>query len=186
MPNTWHTEAQGPLAEALSRATVSAARLLLQLRHRGQRGGHQARPAHGHEPGRYKIITFEGGFHGRTYAALTATAQPKYHDGLEPLVAGLRLRALRRPGRRRRACSTTRRRPIMIEPIQGEGRRQHPADGFLAGLRKLSDEHGLLLIFDEVQTGWAAPGDGSPTSTRASTPDIMTWPRRWAAASRRA
>ena len=60
---------------------------------------------------RYKIITFQGGFHGRTYGATTATAQPKYHEGIGPLLAGFHLRAVRRLGRRAESSSTTKRAP---------------------------------------------------------------------------
>ena len=106
---------------------------------------------------RYKIITFEGGFHGRTLGSTSATAQPKYHEGLGPLMAGFvyapfgDLDAVARLIDDETAA-------IMIEPIQGEGGVRIPPDGFLAGLRKLADEHELLLIFDEVQTGCGRTG----------------------------
>jgi acetylornithine/N-succinyldiaminopimelate aminotransferase len=63
---------------------------------------------------------------------------------------------------------------IMIEPIQGEGGVRIPPDGFLAGLRKLADEHGLLLLFDEVQTGFGRTGDWFAYQGAGVTPDIMT------------
>ena len=91
------------------------------------------------------------------WARSTATAQPKYHEGLGPLVAGFvyapfgDLDAVARLIDDETAA-------IMIEPIQGEGGVRIPPDGFLAGLRKLADEHDLLLVFDEVQTGFGRTG----------------------------
>jgi acetylornithine/succinyldiaminopimelate/putrescine aminotransferase len=124
-------------------------------------------------PGKHKIITFEGGFHGRTLGALTATAQPKYHEGLGPLVAGFvycpwnDLEAVTRLVDNETAA-------IMIEPIQGEGGVRIPPREFLAGLRRLCDQHGLLLIFDEVQTGCGRTGHWFSYQRFGVTPDIMT------------
>ena len=106
---------------------------------------------------KYKIITFEGGFHGRTLGSLTATAQPKYHEGLGPLVAGF----VYAPFGDLDAVSDRiddETCAIMIEPIQGEGGCGFRPASILAGLRRLADEHGLLLIFDEVQTGCGRTG----------------------------
>ncbi|MCA9204855.1 MAG: aminotransferase class III-fold pyridoxal phosphate-dependent enzyme, partial [Planctomycetales bacterium] len=122
---------------------------------------------------KYKIITFQGGFHGRTMGAVTATAQPKYHDGIEPLVAGFTyapfgdLNAVRE-----RIDDDTC--AIMIEPIQGEGGVRIPPEGFLQGLRELCNEHELLLIFDEVQTGCGRTGDWFAYQHFGVEPDIMT------------
>lgn len=122
---------------------------------------------------RYKIITFEGGFHGRTLGATTATAQPKYHEGLGPLMAGFLyapfgdLDAVRRLIDNETAA-------IMIEPIQGEGGVRIAPPGFLQGLRELCDQHELLLIFDEVQTGCGRTGKWFAYQQFDVTPDIMT------------
>ena len=89
---------------------------------------------------RYKIITFEDGFHGRTFGSVSATAQPKYHEGLGPLMAGFVYAPfgdLEAVGRLIDAETAA----IMIEPIQGEGGVQIPPDGFLPGLRSLADQH---------------------------------------------
>jgi acetylornithine/succinyldiaminopimelate/putrescine aminotransferase len=126
-----------------------------------------------HGKGKYKIITFTGGFHGRTLGALTATAQPKYHEGLGPLVAGFQyapygdLEAARKLVDNE-TCA------VLVEPIQGEGGVQVPPAGFLPGLRKLCDERGLLLMFDEVQTGCGRTGDWFAYQRFGVTPDVMT------------
>ncbi|MEZ6058716.1 MAG: aminotransferase class III-fold pyridoxal phosphate-dependent enzyme, partial [Planctomycetaceae bacterium] len=122
---------------------------------------------------RYKIITFTNGFHGRTLAAVTATAQPKYHEGLGPMVPGF----VYAPFGDLAAVADLidgETAAIMIEPIQGEGGVNIPPEGFLEGLRSLCDEHGLLLIFDEVQTGMGRTGEWFAYQTFGVQPDIMT------------
>ena len=123
--------------------------------------------------GRYKIITFESGFHGRTLATTTATAQPKYHEGLGPLMAGF-LYAPFGDLDAVAALIDDRTAAILIEPVQGEGGVRIPPEGFLAGLRKLADEQGLLLIFDEVQTGCGRTGEWFGYQHFGVTPDVFT------------
>ncbi|WP_434380674.1 aspartate aminotransferase family protein [Melittangium boletus] len=109
------------------------------------------------QPGRYELITFENSFHGRTLATVTATGQPKYHKGFEPLPEGFThvpygdLDAVRRAVSERTAA-------ILVEPIQGEGGVRQAPPGFLKALRALCDEHGLLLLVDEIQTGMGRTG----------------------------
>lgn len=173
VPNTWYTESQGLLARALSErsgfggqcffcnsgteaveATIKLARL-------------------NGKPGRYKIITMMNSFHGRTLGALTATGQPKYHQGLEPLLAGFMyapfgdLDAVARlvDGE---TCA------ILVEPIQGEGGINLPPTGYLEGLRELADKHKLMLIFDEVQSGMGRTGRWFGHQHWPVQPDAMT------------
>jgi acetylornithine/succinyldiaminopimelate/putrescine aminotransferase len=119
------------------------------------------------------IITMRGGFHGRTLAAVTATAQEKYHHGFEPLPGGFKyvpfndLRAVERAIDSRTAA-------VMVEPIQGEGGVNIPDSGYLAGLRKLCDQAGILLVFDEIQTGMGRTGRLWAYEHEGVTPDIMT------------
>ena len=172
VPNTWYTEAQGRWAQLLSERSFGGQAFFCN-------SGAEANEAaiklvRLHSPkGRYKIITFEGGFHGRTLGATTATAQPKYHEGLGPLVAGFvyapygDLDAVVRLVDDETAA-------IMVEPVQGEGGIQLPPDGFLAGLRRLADDQGLLLVFDEVQTGCGRTGKWFAYQHFGVTPDIMT------------
>ena len=122
---------------------------------------------------KYRVVTFEKGFHGRTMAAVTATAQPKYHAGLGPLMPGFRyappgdLDAVRElvDGE---TCA------VLIEPVQGEGGVNLHPPGFLQGLRDLCDEAGCLLIFDEVQTGMGRTGRWFASETFGVRPDIFT------------
>lgn len=172
VPNTWYTEAQGQWARLLSERSFGGQAFFCNS---GTEANEAAiKLARLHTPReRYKIITFEGGFHGRTLGATTATAQPKYHEGLGPLMAGFRyapfgdLDAVKQLVDDETAA-------IMIEPIQGEGGIRIPPDGFLAGLRELCDEHDLLLIFDEVQTGCGRTGKWFAYQHSGITPDIMT------------
>ena len=107
--------------------------------------------------GKREILTFEGSFHGRTLATVTATAQPKYQQGFEPLPGGFRYcpfndfdTATEMIGPQ--TCA------VMIEPIQGEGGVNPVKQGFLSHLRNLCDQHDVLLIFDEIQCGMGRTG----------------------------
>jgi acetylornithine aminotransferase/acetylornithine/N-succinyldiaminopimelate aminotransferase len=119
------------------------------------------------------IITMRGGFHGRTLATVTATAQEKYHHGFEPLPGGFKyvpfndLRAVERAIDSHTAA-------VMVEPIQGEGGVNIPDDGYLPGLRKLCDEAGVLLVLDEIQTGMGRTGRLWAYEHSGVEPDIMT------------
>lgn len=172
VPNTWHTEVQGRWAQMLSERSFGGMAFFCNS---GAEANEAAiKLARLHTPKeRYKIITFEGGFHGRTLAAVTATAQPKYHEGLGPLVAGFQyapfgdLEAVRQLIDNE-TCA------ILIEPVQGEGGIRIPPEGFLQGLRQLCDEHGLLLMFDEVQAGFGRTGEWFAYQHFGVTPDVMT------------
>lgn len=109
------------------------------------------------EKGRTEIITFVGGFHGRTLATVTATAQPKYQAGFEPLPGGFQYASYGDiEGVKKLVGEHTV--AILVEPIQGEGGVKPAPAGFLAALRKICDESGALLLIDEVQTGIGRTG----------------------------
>ncbi|MEW4527559.1 aspartate aminotransferase family protein [Maioricimonas sp. JC845] len=171
VPNTWYTEQQGLFAEAICSRGFGKA-FFCNSGAEAVEGAIKLARLHTPE-GRYKIITFENGFHGRTMAAVTATAQPKYHQGLGPMVAGFQyaphgdLDAVRELVDDE-TCG------ILIEPVQGEGGVNLPPEGFLAGLREIADQHGLALIFDEVQTGMGRTGDWYAYQRFGVQPDIMT------------
>lgn len=173
VPNTWHTALQGLWAKALSDRSFGGQAFFCNSGTEANEAAIKLARLHGTPKHRYKIITFEGGFHGRTLGSTTATAQPKYHEGLGPLMAGFvyapfgDIEAVSRLIDEETAA-------IMIEPIQGEGGVRIPPEGFLAGLRKLADEHGLLLIFDEVQTGCGRTGEWFAYQGLGVTPDVIT------------
>ena len=108
-------------------------------------------------PERYRIVTFEGAFHGRTLATLAAGGQKKHLEGFGPPVEGFDQVAWGDVGAARAAIGE-RTAAILVEPIQGEGGVRMPAGDFLAGLRELADEKGVLLLVDEVQTGMGRTG----------------------------
>jgi acetylornithine/N-succinyldiaminopimelate aminotransferase len=122
---------------------------------------------------RYRIVTFEGAFHGRTLATLAAGGQKKYLDGFGPVVEGFDqvpfgdLDAVKRAIGPETAA-------IMIEPIMGEGGVRVVEPSFLRALRELCDHDDLLLIFDEVQTGMGRTGDLFAYQRAGVTPDIMS------------
>jgi predicted acetylornithine/succinylornithine family transaminase len=172
VPNSWYTEAQGRWAKLLSERSFGGQAFFCNSGAEANEGAIKLARLHS-KAGKYKIITFEGSFHGRTYAATTATAQPKYHDGIGPLLPGFAyapfgdLDAVR-------AKVDDDTVAIMIEPIQGEGGIRIAPQGFLQGLRQLADERRLLLIFDEVQAGCGRTGKWFSYQNFGVEPDIMT------------
>jgi len=172
VPNTWYTEPQGRWAELLSERSFGgqaffcnsgteaneAAIKLVRLRTDGKR---------------YKIVTFRGGFHGRTMGSVSATAQPKYHEGLGPMVAGFQyaphgdLDAVEK-------LVDDQTGGILVEPILGEGGVVPAPEGFLQGLRRIADERDLLLVFDEVQCGCGRTGKWFGYQHFGVTPDVIT------------
>jgi acetylornithine/N-succinyldiaminopimelate aminotransferase len=124
-------------------------------------------------PDRFEIITCHGSFHGRTYGALTATAQEKFHNGFSPLLPGFKyvpfndIDALKK-AIDKNTCA------IMLEPIQGEGGVRVPDKDYLKKVREICDEAGILLILDEVQTGMGRTGRLFAHEHFGITPDIMT------------
>jgi acetylornithine/N-succinyldiaminopimelate aminotransferase len=124
-------------------------------------------------PERFHIVTFEGAFHGRTLGTIAAGGQEKYLEGFGPKVQGFDqvppedLEALK-------AVIGPQTAALMIEPIQGEGGVRTVSNAFLRELRALCDSHGLLLIFDEIQTGVGRTGKLFAYEWSGVTPDIMS------------
>ena len=125
-------------------------------------------------PEKREIISFQGSFHGRTLAAVTATAQPKYHAGFEPLPGGFRycafndIDALSAMISRERTCA------VLVEPVQGEGGIIPAKPGYLRALRELCDSHEALLISDEIQCGMGRTGHFWAHAWAGVEPDVIT------------
>jgi acetylornithine/N-succinyldiaminopimelate aminotransferase len=124
-------------------------------------------------PHKHEVLTFSKSFHGRTYGGLTATGQPALQDGFGPMLPGI----VHAPfgdledARKMAGAQTA---AILVEPIQGEGGINVAPEGFLEGLRDLCDEHGALLIFDEVQTGAGRTGHLYAYQGTDVVPDVLT------------
>ncbi|OQW45290.1 MAG: acetylornithine transaminase [Proteobacteria bacterium SG_bin6] len=123
-------------------------------------------------PQRHTLITFNNAFHGRTMGTISATNQPKMRDGFEPLLPGFAyapfddLEAAL-------ALVNDHTAGFLVEPVQGEGGIRPASDAFLKGLRAACDEHGLLLVLDEVQAGYGRTGKLFAHEHYGLTPDIM-------------
>ncbi len=125
-------------------------------------------------PDRRVIVTFRGSFHGRTLATVTATAQPKYQEGYEPLPGGFRYVDFNDLDALKVAMSTGDVAAVMLEPVQGEGGVMPAAPGFLFGVRALCDAHDALLVLDEIQCGMGRSGTLFAHWQDEVTPDIVT------------
>jgi acetylornithine/N-succinyldiaminopimelate aminotransferase len=123
-------------------------------------------------PERFRIVTFEGAFHGRTLAALAATGNKKYLDGFGPPMPGFDQVAFADLDAVKKVIGPETA-AILIEPVMGEGGVRVVPHTFLRALRKLCDDNGLLLIFDEIQTGIGRTGDMFAYQHTGVTPDIM-------------
>ncbi len=128
----------------------------------------------GRPPEKRVILTFHGSFHGRTLATVTATAQPKYQQGYEPLPGGFRYAPFNDVDALEAAFAQGDLAAVMLEPVQGEGGVLPAAPGFLARVRDLCDRHGALLLLDEIQCGMGRTGSLFAHTQDAVVPDIVT------------
>jgi acetylornithine/N-succinyldiaminopimelate aminotransferase len=127
--------------------------------------------ANGH-PERFTLITFSNAFHGRTLGTISATSQPKMRDGFEPLLPGFKVLEFGDLEAVKAAIDGTTA-GFLVEPIQGEGGLKPATPAFLRGLRELADEHGLLLVLDEVQCGYGRTGSFFAHEQYGVIPDVM-------------
>ena len=130
--------------------------------------------AQGRAQAQRTIVTFRGSFHGRTLAAVTATAQPKYQEGYEPLPGGFRYVDFNDVGQLEVAMAAGEVAAVMLEPVQGEGGVMPAAPGFLPAVRALCDRHDALLVLDEIQCGMGRTGTLFAHWQDAVVPDIVT------------
>jgi len=124
-------------------------------------------------PQRHTLITFDTAFHGRTLGTISATNQAKMRDGFEPLLPGFAY-AKFNDLEGALALIDDNTAGFLVEPIQGEGGIRQATPEFLTGLRKACDEHGLLLVLDEVQCGYGRTGKLFAHELYGITPDIMS------------
>ena len=170
--NTFYSEPQGTLARLLSErafggkcffcnsgAEANEAALKLARLHTSQE--------------KYKFITAEGSFHGRTFATVTATAQPKYHEGFLPLLPGFAYVPFNDVAALESAFSDEVA-AVLVEPIQGEGGINIASAEYLQAIRRLCDEKGAVMILDEVQTGIGRTGKWFGYQHFEVEPDVIT------------
>ena len=170
--NTFYIEKQGILAKLLSERAFGGKCFFCNS---GAEANEAAmKLARRHTPReKYKYITMEGSFHGRTFATVTATAQPKYHDGFLPMLPGFEyvpfndIDALH-------TAFTDEVAAVMLEPIQGEGGVNVATPEYMQTVRDLCDQHGAIMILDEVQTGMGRTGKWFGHQHYDVEPDIMT------------
>lgn len=177
--NVFYTEPPLRLAEELIQASGFAERVFLC------NSGAEANEAaiklvrkwaagQGRPPERRVIVTFRGSFHGRTLATVTATAQPKYQQGYEPLPEGFRYLDFNDAEALEQAFGAGDIAAVMLEPIQGEGGVVPAAPGFLERVRALCDAHDALLVLDEIQCGMGRTGTLFAFAQEHIRPDIVT------------
>jgi len=171
--NHYHTAIEGELAALLCRHSFADRAFLCNSGTEAIEAAMKLARRWGSEDGgRCEILATHGSFHGRTFGALSATGQEKYHQGFFPLLPGVRqvpfddLPAMEAAVGKETVA-------ILVEPIQGEGGVVVPSPGYLRGLRALADRRDLLLIFDEIQTGMGRTGTLFAFEQADAVPDIM-------------
>jgi len=171
--NTFYSEPQGRLAQLLSERGFGGKCFFCNSGAEANEGALKLARLYTSKQRKYKFITCEGSFHGRTFAAVTATAQPKYHEGFLPLLPGFvyipfnDVAALE-------AAFTDEVAAVLVEPIQGEGGINVATPEFLGAIRRLCDEKGAVMILDEVQTGMGRTGKWFGYQHFDVEPDIIT------------
>lgn len=125
------------------------------------------------QPERIDVITFEGAFHGRSYAAVNAGGNPSYLDGFGPRLPGYVYLPFGDHDALKAALARPTTAAVLLEPVQGEGGARAVPDQCLRGLRELCDEHGVLLIYDEVQSGMGRTGKLWAHEWSGAQPDLM-------------
>ncbi len=170
--NTFYTVEQGRLARMLSERSFGGRAFFCNSGTEANEAAIKLARKHA-GPGRYKIVTMEKSFHGRTYGGMSATAQSRIHSGFEPLVPGF-VYVPYNDFDAVAAAVDDETAAVMLEPIQGEGGVNIPAEDYLPRLRDLCDDRNLLLILDEVQTGMGRTGKWFGYQHAGIEPDIMT------------
>nr|WP_211327754.1 acetylornithine/succinylornithine family transaminase [Lysobacter pythonis] len=177
--NVFHSEPPLRLAEALVSASGFARRVFFcnsgaEANEAAIKLARRHAAATGRGPERRVIVTAHGSFHGRTLATVTATAQPKYQQGFEPLPGGFRHVDFNDPAQLEAAMAGGDVCAVLLEPVQGEGGVMPAAEGYLQGVRALCDRHGALLMLDEIQCGMGRTGPLFAHRHDGVAPDVVT------------
>ena len=173
VPNNYYNMLQGKLAQAIIEHSFEGKVFFCNSGAEANEGAIKLVRAYGVPKGKYEIITMQNSFHGRTLATITATGQPKYQKGFEPLPQGFKsvpfndIRAIEN-------AITDKTAAIMLELIQGEGGINVADKDYALKVRKLCDDKDLILILDEVQTGIGRTGKMFCFEHYGITPDVMT------------
>jgi len=170
--NTFYSEPQGVLAKLLSERAFGGKSFFCNSGAEANEAALKLARLYT-APEKYKFITAEGSFHGRTFATVTATAQPKYHEGFLPLLPGFVYVPFNDVAALEAAFSDEVA-AVMVEPIQGEGGINIATAEYLDAIRRLCDENGAVMILDEVQTGIGRTGKWFGYQHFDVVPDIIT------------
>jgi acetylornithine/N-succinyldiaminopimelate aminotransferase len=170
--NTFYSEPQGKLAKLLSERAFGGKSFFCNSGAEANEAALKLARLHTDKE-KYKFITAEGSFHGRTFATITATAQPKYHEGFLPLLPGFVYVPFNDVAALESAFSDEVA-AVMVEPIQGEGGINVAIPEYLQTIRRLCDENGAVMILDEVQTGIGRTGKWFGYQHFDVEPDIIT------------
>jgi acetylornithine/N-succinyldiaminopimelate aminotransferase len=171
--NLFYTEPQTELAELLTQHSFAERVFMCNSGAEANEAAIKLARIYSSGAGRYEVISLSGSFHGRTLATVAATGQPKFHKGFEPLPAGFVHAGFGEPQEiekliNAKTCA------VLCEPLQGESGVRPLSPEYLRAIRNLCDRHGLLLIFDEVQTGIGRTGSLFAYEQCGVVPDIMT------------
>ncbi|MBU4343720.1 MAG: aspartate aminotransferase family protein [Candidatus Omnitrophica bacterium] len=173
VPNNYYNMLQGKLAQEIIEHSFEGKVFFCNSGAEANEGAFKLVRAYGVPKGRYEVITMQNSFHGRTLATITATGQPKYQKGFEPLPQGFKSVAFNDISALENAI-TDKTAAIMLELIQGEGGINVADKDYVSKVRKICDDKGLILILDEVQTGIGRTGKMFCFEHYGITPDVMT------------
>ncbi len=169
--NLYYSEEQVTLAKLLSNVSVHEKSFFCNSGAEANEGAIKLARKH---TGKGEIIAMNNSFHGRTITTITATGQPKYQKGFGPLTPGFKHVDYNNVEAVEKAISTDTA-AVLVEPIQGEGGVIMPSSNYLKNLKELCLDKEILLIFDEVQTGFGRTGEMFASQTFGVTPDISTF-----------
>lgn len=174
--NLYHIEPQSLLAAELTRLSFADKAFFCNSGTEANEAAIKLARRYSYDKGftdRYEIVTAENSFHGRTYGGLSATAQKKFHKGFEPLLPGFKYIPFNDIEAAKKAV-TPATCAFLIEPVQGEGGVNLADPSYLKELKRICVKDGILLIFDEVQTGFGRTGSLFAYQRYGVAPDIIT------------